>query len=68
MSCEVLTSHPCVVLNGMRCGLWRNANYLLSAVKGFGLERMFIDVRRTKIETSFEISGVLYAMDIITSD
>ena len=34
MSCEVLTTHSSVVLNGMRCGLWRNANALLSAVKG----------------------------------
>jgi hypothetical protein len=42
----------------------------LSAVccERFALERMLIDVGRTKIETSFEISEDLHAMDIITSD
>jgi len=48
--CEVLTSHSSVVLNGMRCRLWRNANCLLSAVKGFALERLLIDCVERKLK------------------
>jgi len=52
MSCEVLTSHSSVVLKGMRCGLWRNAN-CLSAVyceRVRFIERLLIDYVERKLK------------------